>query len=99
MVTREFTTPYIADHSTKDKRDFADTSPYKMYGDRMFQNSILDLYGASSHPESDLLTKSHRAIGSGTQPRGQTEFRQSTSSAYPLGRWLLGVHRGEKRCV
>ena len=68
----------------------------KMYGDRMFQNSILDLHGASSHPESDLLTKSHRAIGSGTQPRGQTEFRQSTSSAYPLGRWLLGVHRGEK---
>ena len=70
--------------------------PYKMYGDRMFQNSMLDQHGASSHLESDLLTKSQGQLGAGTHPRGQTEFRQSTSSAYPLGRWLLGVHRGEK---
>ena len=66
-----------------------------MRGDHMFQNSILDLHGARSDPESGLLTKSQRAHGAGTHPRGQTEFRQSMSSAYPLGRWLSGVHRGE----
>ena len=66
-----------------------------MCGDHMFQNSILDLNGAGRDPESDLLAKSQRAHGAGTHPRGQTEFRQSMSSAYPLGRWLSGVHRGE----
>ena len=69
-----------------------------MCGDHMFQNSILDLHGARSDPEFGLLTKSQRAHGAGTHPRGQTEFRQSMSSAYPLGvmsldRWVDAIQR------
>ena len=34
--------------------------PYKMYGNRIFENSILDLRGPRNDPEPDLPTKYER---------------------------------------
>ena len=37
--------------------------PYKMYGNRIFEYSILDLHGPRNDPEPDLPTKSERGHG------------------------------------
>ena len=36
---------------------------YKIYGNRIFENSILDLHGNRNDPELDLSTKSERGHG------------------------------------
>ena len=57
-----------------------------MYGNRIFEYSILDLHGPRNDPEPDLPTKSERGHGGKAHTYAQVDFRRFIMAARPTGK-------------
>ena len=69
--------------------------PYKMYGNRIFQNANFDLYGRRSDPGLDFQPTQIGTYRGGTHVHAQTDFRGFIATAWPADRPPLPVTRLE----
>ena len=69
--------------------------PYKMYGNRIFQNANFDLHGRRSDSEPDLLSEPQRTNVGETFAYADTDFRGFIATAWPADRPPLPVTRLE----
>ena len=69
--------------------------PYKMYGNRIFQNAKMDLHGPRRDSEPDLLPEPQRTSVGETFGHTETEFRGFIATAWPADRPHLPVTRLE----
>ena len=79
---------------TKDKRTLAGvrySMPYKMYGNRIFQNANFDLYGRRRDPGPDFQPTQIGTYRGGTHIHSQTDFRGFIATAWPADRPPLPV--------
>ena len=75
--------------STKDKGTFAGvrySMPYRMYGNRIFQNENFDLHGRRSDSEPDLRSEPQRTNVGETFAHADTDFRGFIATAWPADR-------------
>ena len=71
--------------------------PYKMYGNRIFQNAKMDLHGPRRDSEPDLLSEPQRTnvdLGE-TFAYADTDFRGFIATTWPADRPHLPVTRLE----
>ena len=69
--------------------------PYKMYGNRIFQNAKMDLHGPRRDSEPDLLSEPQRTNVCETFAYADTDFRGFIAAAWPADRPPLPVTRLE----
>ena len=69
--------------------------PYKMYGNRIFQNAKMDLHGPRRDSEPDLLSEPQRTNVGETFAYADTDFRGFIATAWPADRPHLPVTRLE----
>ena len=60
--------------------------PYKMYGNRIFQNANFELYGRCIDPGSDFQSEQTRTCAGETHACGDTDFRGFIATAWPPDR-------------
>ena len=70
--------------------------PYKMYGNRIFENSILGLHGARNDPEPDLPTKSEQGHGGKAHTYAQVDLKGFIMAARPTDKARSGVDQPGK---